>query len=218
MWRQLTGERQTQHWNTLRHNSAPITIWPRLSLAHTYLASRLFSHAPCRATDDRWTSRSAQEKKRRINFMALGAVRLRCCLMTSCQSLDVLPTCRGIGGEGVCFLEWDMAKEWLTAVRLPAKSGVCIKEGAVPYRVISRSQHSAAVISNWECSWPTSSAFLYPPAKWNATGWVTGPFIITRTVFFLCANQLYRSPTQKLCMICYYSHFFVELTGVISNW
>lgn len=93
---------QTQHWNTLRHNSAPITIWPRLSLAHTYLASQLFSHAPCRATDDRWTSRSAQEKKRRINFMALWAVRLRCCLMTSCQSLDVLPTCRGIGGECVC--------------------------------------------------------------------------------------------------------------------
>lgn len=151
---------QTQHRNTLRHNSAPITIWPRLSLAHTYLASQLFSHAPCRATDDRWTSRSAQEKKRRINFMALRAVRLRCCLMTSCQSLDVLPTCRGIGGECVCFLEWDMAKEWLTAVKLPAKSGVCIKEGALPYRVISGSQHSAAVISNWDCSWPTSSAFL----------------------------------------------------------
>ena len=97
----------------------------------------------------------------------------------------------------VCFLEWDMAKEWLTPVKLPVKSGVCIKEGAVPYRVISSFQHSAAVISILDCSWPTSSAFFYPQAKRNATRWVTGSFIITRTSFCVRINYIGLQPRSS---------------------
>lgn len=116
--------------------------------------------------------------------MALRAVRLRCCLMTSCESRDVLPTCRGIGGVGLWFVKWDMAKEWLTAVKMPAKSGVCIKERAVPYRVISPSQHSsqpAAVISDLDCGWSTWSAILRAPPGGTElyTDRRVGPFVIT---------------------------------------